>query len=474
MRSPVILLLCAIALVAALMLEVAQSADAIDESRIAFIRAGDIWVMAPDGFNQRQVTRIGGCRHPSWSPDGTELVFSGWRDDGWALYAVSFSGGGLRRLTTGPGDYDPEWSPEGERIIFRRSDELDSDICVLDLGTESVARVISGPTFDFDPSWHPDGRRIIFVRSPNHDGPEAGIYMANADGTGVHRSFSIEERCESPRFSPDGRRIAFQRFRDGWQILVCASDTSNLRSITEQTLCCTDPSWSPDGDVMACCVMSKGRSLLPAGVRVLSVGGSSSGLFVTTAEEPAWSRRIAFLGGESIGGGSPGRFRWTDAPRLEDIPAGPIKGRVNGAVFEPKTVRIQRERDGGTLEISSGTEKKPGDMLSADVAVELSFEAIEGEPTAVVKAVEDDVEGAHAYYHYPMEDGTPMSMNPLWACALQITEWTMGRDPDSERIIGHVKGRVAITFDDAGLNDNVTVETRSWVAGEFDTYYYEW
>ena len=172
--------------------------------------------------------------------------------------------------------------------------------------------------------------------------------------------------------------------------------------------------------------------------------------------------------------GAPSDFTWTDAPQLEMIPAGPVKGMVNGAPFEAKTVRVEKDTDGYTLEISNATEEKPGDIISDDIAVELSFKGNEGEPTTVLKAVGDDIEGAHAYYHYPMEDGTPMSMNPLWACALQITEWKLEKDADNERVIGHVKGKVVITFDDASLNDNVNDETKSWVAGEFDTYYYEW
>lgn len=171
---------------------------------------------------------------------------------------------------------------------------------------------------------------------------------------------------------------------------------------------------------------------------------------------------------------APSDFTWTDKPELAAIPAGAIKGMVNGAAFEAKTVRFEKGDDGPTLEISSAAEEKPGDMLTDDIAVELSFSAKEGEPTTVLKAVGDDIEGAHAYYHYPMDNGTPMSMNPLWACALEITEWTMEKDPAGERVIGHLKGKVAITFDDASLNDNVKDDTKSFVAGEFDTYYYEW
>ncbi len=171
---------------------------------------------------------------------------------------------------------------------------------------------------------------------------------------------------------------------------------------------------------------------------------------------------------------APSDFAWTDAPQLEDIPAGQIKGMINGAAFAALTVRLEKGTDGPTLQIANIEEDEPGAILSGATAVELSFNATEGEPIEVLKAADSNIEGAHAYYYYPQADGTPMSMNPLWACALEISEWTLEKDPDNGRVIGHVKGKVAVTFDDANLNDNVNEDSRSWVAGTFDTYYYEW
>ena len=61
---------------------------------------------------------------------------------------------------------------------------------------------------DFSPQWAPDGRRIVFVRSAGRDRTE--IWLANADGTGTRPLDQDHPYAEHPRWSPDGRWIAYQ------------------------------------------------------------------------------------------------------------------------------------------------------------------------------------------------------------------------------------------------------------------------
>lgn len=58
-----------------------------------------------------------------------------------------------------------------------------------------------------------------------------------------------------------------------------------------------------------------------------------------------------------------------------------------------------------------------------------------------------------------------MSVNTSWGAALQITEWTLDGDPDDEKILGTIKGKVALVCND---------EAKSFVAGTFEAPYYTW
>ena len=161
----------------------------------------------------------------------------------------------------------------------------------------------------------------------------------------------------------------------------------------------------------------------------------------------------------------PGKFTWTDKPTLEAIPSGPLAGMINGKPFTAKTVRIKKKDKGSDLEISDGTTDKPTGVLTSDTGADLTFDLKPGAPGKKTMAVADkkEFEKQHAYFHYPQGgDKGPMSVNPDWGCALEITEWKQAADPKDPDVLGTVKGKVVIVFSD---------DTKSWVAGTFEGVY---
>jgi hypothetical protein len=77
---------------------------------IAFVRAGQIWVVRPDGRGLRQLTRRGGAA-PAWSPHGTKLAFA----RRGALLVLDVRSNRLRRVWAA-GATDIAWSPDGRRL----------------------------------------------------------------------------------------------------------------------------------------------------------------------------------------------------------------------------------------------------------------------------------------------------------------------------------------------------------------------
>ncbi len=103
------------------------------------------------------------------------------------------------------------------------------------------------------PSWSPDGRRLAFQRYVR--GRNAEILVADADGRNLRRLTRTPAEELWPVWSPDGRRLAFVSDRDGsWEVFVMNADGSGVRQLTRRlapTELNVTPAWSPDGRVIA-------------------------------------------------------------------------------------------------------------------------------------------------------------------------------------------------------------------------------
>ena len=91
----------------------------VNKTQIAFSYAGSIWIANRDASNVRRLTTGGHEGKPIFSPDGTQVAFTGDYDGTHGVYVVAAAGGVPRRLTFHPEDYDlVGWTPDGKQILF--------------------------------------------------------------------------------------------------------------------------------------------------------------------------------------------------------------------------------------------------------------------------------------------------------------------------------------------------------------------
>jgi len=120
--------------------------------------------------------------HPSFSPDGSQVVSKACRPE-CGLWVVNADGGSPRRLTTEGSDGLPAWSPDGQWIAFSRSVNNNVDVYVIGVDGEGLTRLTIDPGNDSVPAWTPDGRQIVFRTTRNCLWQ---IFVMNADGGNQH------------------------------------------------------------------------------------------------------------------------------------------------------------------------------------------------------------------------------------------------------------------------------------------------
>lgn len=210
-----------------------------DGSRILFesIRESgkhDVYLMNADGSNLRNLTRHPNSldNHPKFSPDGQKIVFNSSRDTpgdwpedryDYELYEMNIDGSGQKRLTNNLDGWDsyPSISPDGTQLLWRRilpvegEDRGNSEIFIADRDGSNPRNISNYPGFDGYPAWSKSGSRIIFASSRNEDGPRRPpkLFLMDPDGTNIRQITESSPNLADvrPWFSPDGRRIVFNR-----------------------------------------------------------------------------------------------------------------------------------------------------------------------------------------------------------------------------------------------------------------------
>ncbi len=187
-----------------------------DGARVAYVTVpeGALWQSKADGTDRRELTFAPmQAGLPRWSPDGTQIAFSG-REPGksWELYIVPAEGGNPEQLTTGDNDdLYPSWSPDGNSVAYGGSSPAaisgkKHPIEILNLKNREVTAVPDSAGY-YAPQWSPDGRWLVATA--------AGTQMlALFDFTTSKWEQLTESAGSYPNWTRDSQCIYFNNDRD--------------------------------------------------------------------------------------------------------------------------------------------------------------------------------------------------------------------------------------------------------------------
>jgi len=185
---------------------------AVSADKIAFVYAGDIWLVAKTGgVATRLSSPLGEESFPRFSPDGTKLAYSADYDGNTDVYVVPTAGGEPVRLT---------YHPMSDRVV----------------------------------GWHPDGKRVLFASSRESGRQRYNqFYLVSVDG-GMPEKLPVPYG-EFGAFSPDGARFVYmpmsqdfrnwKRYRGGWAPDLWLFDLKSLaaKNLTNNPANDAQPMW---------------------------------------------------------------------------------------------------------------------------------------------------------------------------------------------------------------------------------------
>jgi TolB protein len=232
----------------------------------------DIFSIRPDGSGAVRLTTDPHTDYcPRWSPNRRRIAFVSHRDTvvvggerarPGALYVMDADGSSAVRIAGPNGIHEagcPDWSPDGSRIVHSKyaADTGTLSLFLIRANGAGETRLTFGGGHALEPRWSPDGRTIAFLTVD----PAGGRYELRTIGADGGAWGQLSSPCEHDvaglSWSPDGTRIALTcgGDRESAVYVMRANGTSPVRISPPagpgQYVVDTSPTWSPDGSRLA-------------------------------------------------------------------------------------------------------------------------------------------------------------------------------------------------------------------------------
>ena len=225
-----------------------------DSQWIAYTNHGHVWVISAGGGKPYKVSHLmNSAWNPRWLPDSNQLLISSSIEEHDRLILIDRSGNGLQTITSGVGhDYGASISPDGQHVVYVHQPSNDfnrSDICLGNIITGEIHALTGTPNLhDGNPKWSPDGRKIAFIseRTGFHQ-----LFLIDVDSEQTHQLTDIVHDIVGYEWSPDNSQILCTLNDEGaYDLILVDAVTGSIEVLVSAFGVHANPHWLADGSAI--------------------------------------------------------------------------------------------------------------------------------------------------------------------------------------------------------------------------------
>jgi len=222
------------------------------------LNTSSLWEAAPDGTHLHPL--LPGWNNPpseccgSWTPDGEVFVFQATRNGTPNIWAMREKAPFWRKVNREPvqltlgqmSGQAPVVSRDGKKVFFIGSLPR-AEVLRLDPKSRQGVPFLPGLSAE-GLAFSRDGQSLAYAAYP-----ERTLWRVSADGSNRRQLTFPPMLCGLPRWSPDGKTIAFSGQMPGqpWQAYLISAETGSPEALLPGAGESLDPTWSPDGNSIA-------------------------------------------------------------------------------------------------------------------------------------------------------------------------------------------------------------------------------
>ncbi|MBI3132998.1 MAG: CehA/McbA family metallohydrolase [Acidobacteria bacterium] len=250
---------------------------------LVYSMGGFLWKQRVGATLAEQLTDSDGTDHqPDWSPDGASIAFVRYTGRAMELMRLDLAKGKETALTAnGAVNVEPRWSPDGSKLAFVSTEGTGHfllKVAAINAGKLAEVRTLTPDRrsaipryyyspFDhaLNPTWTRDGRELLFLSNREVGHGSGDLVRMSVEG-GPQTLVQREETSwhARPDVAPDGKRLVYSSYQGAqWhQLWLLPTQGGHPFQLTFGDWDATNPRWSPDGKQIAFISNREGNTAL--------------------------------------------------------------------------------------------------------------------------------------------------------------------------------------------------------------------